>query len=376
MADLIVGFDVGASSTKIIYGLRVGEKPSLLRMPPEVIEATHHTLETYKALNGIGIPQPEAEAWVEMGDRCVVVGSLAREFLADAGMHELKYERAVYKVMAALGVIKQRLNLPAKFSVALGVLLPYDEYPDRERFSARLKQLLKDYKFRGERLRVKLEHFECVPEGFGLAASRLKTKGSMWFKERSLSVCMFGHRNTSALVFTEGKLNSRLSTTSDLGFHQLIEKVRRLTSGQKSEVLTEAVFKAGSDITATNRAIASLARSHDEQFRTQETEEIVAAIATAREEYWERLKAWINVTVSTSMNEVILCGGGAMYFKNELEAYFKRTSTPTYWGHEIESLIVDVIFNSRSGTEPLAFRLIDVWGIFNKLKSSKEQVAA
>jgi len=370
MADIIISLDPGASLSKVIYMASGNDTHELLVMQPETIVVPTSSIENYQATR-LGVPTPEAEAWGVVDGECFVVGTLAREFLADAGMREVKYEKAVYKVLAAIGAIKQIHSLPAKLSVSLSVLLPWNEYPDRDRFRIYLVAKLKDYTFRGERLRVKLSHFECFPEGSGLAMSRVKTKGKEWFRERTIAIVMFGHRNTSALVFLEGKLNILHTTTTELGFHQLVDMVARRTSGQDLNALTEAIFRAGSSITPTNPDLVRLARSKDELNRSQEIEQIVSAIAQVRTEYWRRLSAWLDITLSgVNVSEVILGGGGAHYFKRELLEHFAHT--PTYWGDELMHQVPSTFFSSGDNTA-LAFRLLDVFGYFLYLKATLQE---
>jgi hypothetical protein len=373
MTDLTMSFDPGASLNKVVYQVRDEKTPNLLVMQPEVILVTHEAMKSYVS-NRIGHPRPEAEAWGVVDNKCFVVGCLAREFLADAGMRELKYERAVYKVLAAVGAIKQILGLPTKFSVCLAVLLPWNEYPDRERFERLLRASLKNYTFRDERLRVKLEHFECRPEGSGLAMSRLSTKGLDWFRSRSIATLMFGHRNTSALVFIEGKLNHIHTTTTDLGFHQMVEMVVRRTSGQNADTLTKAIFSAGAAISETQSAIAGLAQSRDEHLKAEEVRVITSAIASSRTQYWRRLSAWLDTTLQPQLNvaEVILCGGAAHYFKKELQEYF--SGTPTYWGDELMKQVQTTIFADHPNTTALAFRLLDGFGLFLYLQEREAAI--
>lgn len=373
MADLTMSFDPGASLNKVVYQVRGEKTPTLLVMQPEVILVTHEAIKSYVS-NRLGNPRPEAEAWGVVNDKCFVVGCLAREFLADAGMRELKYERAVYKVLAAVGAIKQILGLPTKFSVSLAVLLPWNEYPDRERFERLLRASLKNYAFRDERLRVKLEHFECRPEGSGLAMSRLNTKGLDWFRSHSIATLMFGHRNTSALVFVEGKLNHIHTTTTDLGFHQMVSLVVRRTSGQSADMLTKAIFSAGTAINESQSAIAALAQSRDEHLKAEEVRVITSAIASSRTQYWRRLSAWLDTTLQPQLNvaEVILCGGAAHYFKKELQGYF--SSTPTYWGDELMKQVQTIFFADHPNATALAFRLLDGFGLFLYLQEREAAV--
>jgi hypothetical protein len=202
MPDLTLTFDPGSSLSKVIYQLPDG-KPRLLLMEPEVIELSSGSIEAYLNTRGnLGVTRPEDDVWLQCSgsQQCQVVGYLARQFLAAVRMNEVKYERALYKVMAAVGAIAQQTDLPRRFSVAIFALLPYSEYQNAQRLQQLLKQHLKNYSFRGNRLQVKLETFECRPEGGGLAMARVTQNGAEWFQQQTLAVLMFGHRNTSLLT--------------------------------------------------------------------------------------------------------------------------------------------------------------------------------
>lgn len=105
MADIIISFDPGASLNKVICLASHNDVPLLLVMQPEDIVVPISSIEDYQATR-IGLPSPEAEAWGVVDGECSVVGNLAQEFLADAGIREVKYEKAAYKVLGDLKKIK------------------------------------------------------------------------------------------------------------------------------------------------------------------------------------------------------------------------------------------------------------------------------
>jgi uncharacterized protein YeeX (DUF496 family) len=384
MSDLTLTFDPGSSLSKVIYCLSDG-KPQLLLMEPEVIELSLDSITTHlKTRGSIGITRSEDDAWLQCGDgkQCQVVGYLARQFLATVRMNEVKYERALYKVLAAVGAISRRegfanvqqTNLPRKFSVAISALLPYGEYQNAQRFQQLLKQHLKNYSFRGERLQVKLEVFECRPEGGGLAMARVMQNGAEWFQQQTLAVLMFGHRNTSLLLFERGKL--AMGNTTALGFHQLVDKVLHRTSGQSADSLTRAIYDVGNEITPTNSQVQYLVKTRSPIEQKLEREQIVTAILTAREEYWSRLQDWLDA-VLPNVTEVIISGGAALYLHDELEGHFNRT--PTYWGTDLQQQLQELLGldyrSNRPDAEALSFRLIDAFGMYCDFVEQLAEVA-
>ncbi|MCC5669851.1 ParM/StbA family protein [Nostoc sp. CHAB 5784] len=305
------------------------------------------------------------------------MGFLARQFSASARLDKLKYETSIHKALAVIGAIAQHNKLPNRFSLSLTSLLPYGEYQNRQAFEQQLQSALKDFRFRGQRLRVKLERFECLPEGAGLAMIRQRQNGKEWFNAQTIAVLMFGHRNTSLLLFERGKMT--VGYTNGLGFHQMVKRVIERTSGQDATALTSAIYAAGSDITADNQAIRALVKSREPKNIDYELQMIVNAIATAKAEYWSRLYDWLESTLP-AVNEVILSGGAALYLEQELQDCFQEIST--YWGADLQQQVQEV-FKDKSNDychtfreqEALSFRLIDAFGLFMRFRAQIEKVA-
>ncbi|OYD89686.1 hypothetical protein CDG76_34460 [Nostoc sp. 'Peltigera membranacea cyanobiont' 210A] len=382
MSNLIVSFDPGASLTKIVYELATEGKPHLMTMEPEMLKLPQSSIDAYmSSRKGLESPKPVDEAWVSSpadGDtQCTVIGFLARQFSASARLDKLKYETSIHKALAVIGAIAQHNKLPNRFSLSLTSLLPYGEYQNRQAFEQQLQSALKDFRFRGQRLRVKLERFECLPEGAGLAMIRQRQNGKEWFNAQTIAVLMFGHRNTSLLLFERGKMTA--GYTNGLGFHQMVKRVIERTSGQDATALTSAIYAAGSDITPDNQAIRTLVKSREPKNLDYELQMIVNAIATAKAEYWSRLYDWLESTLP-AVNEVILSGGAALYLEQELQECFQEIST--YWGADLQQQVQEV-FKDKSNDyyrtfreqEALSFRLIDAFGLFMRFRAQIEKVA-
>jgi len=382
MSNLIVSFDPGASLTKIVYELATEGKPCLMTMEPEMLKLPQSSIDAYmSSRKGLESPKPVDEAWVSNpadGDtQCTVVGFLAQQFSASARLDKLKYETSIHKALAVIGAIAQHNKLPNRFSLSLTSLLPYGEYQNRQAFEQQLQSALKDFRFRGQRLRVKLERFECLPEGAGLAMIRQRQNGKEWFNAQTIAVLMFGHRNTSLLLFERGKMTA--GYTNELGFHQMVKRVIERTSGQDATALTSAIYAAGSDITTDNQAIRTLVKSREPKNLDYELQMIVNAIATAKAEYWSRLYDWLESTLP-AVNEVILSGGAALYLEQELQDCFQEIST--YWGADLQQQVQEV-FKDKSNDycrtfreqEALSFRLIDAFGLFMRFRAQMEKVA-
>ncbi|AFZ15624.1 hypothetical protein Cri9333_4859 (plasmid) [Crinalium epipsammum PCC 9333] len=400
---ITVGIDPGASLTKVIAEVEGIKETYLVTMLPEIASVSRETLENYRSGKGqLGSARPEDEAWVEWDGHIYLVGSFAREFSGDAGMSELKYERAIYKTSAALGVIIDKANSSStkrnlnNITLELTVLLPWNEYEDRKKFEERLTSVLADFSFRGQPLKVKLSSFLCRPEGSGLAMIRISQKGLDWFRDRTLAVLMFGHRNVTALQFSGGRMVK--GESPEMGFMKLENKVLERTSGQQPLELSKAIFQANhfimsrpdnfSSIKLENTAaIQGLARSRDPEFRLSEIKKITEAITSARAEYWKELEQWLDRCLPSELDEVIICGGAGVYLKPELNKYFgvreksalpklpqpgDRQVVPICWGADMTSEVekaFDKLKTERHQKEALAFRLIDIFGLFTYFKA-------
>src|SRR5579883_946748 len=226
MADIYLSVDVGSSQTKIIYQLSGSTHPNYLLLPPTIEEITKSRLEEFMTrLGWIGSPSPEQQLWIEWNQRVVVLGEFASSFDPLDRIQELKYENALWKVLAAVGLIVElnQLNASSKklLKLELAILLPCNEYSDRRRFEEQLAVMLANFKVRKRVLKVKLIRCLCRPEGGGLAAVRIRQQGIDWLRQQQLGVLMFGHRNTTALYFDIGQL--KLGDSPLLGFSNMLD---------------------------------------------------------------------------------------------------------------------------------------------------------
>ncbi len=377
MSDIYLCLDPGGSQTKIIYQLKGEQSPNFFLMSPEVEEISESKLNNYMSTIGwIGNPSLKNQAWLKVNDKIFVVGAFATKFDPDDRLGELKYENALYKVLAAVGVlVKARgLSTRKKLSLQLAILLPWNEYSDRKRFQARIEELLKSFDFQDSDLRVKLDKFVCRPEGGGLAAIRILQNGVGWLRTKRLGVLMLGHRNTTALYFESGELKSGDSPL--IGFSQFLDSVIERTSGLDRDSLSSALFGGlrrliNSEISSKDREkcvyqfmsddgyyrnfayrvhplwrevteIQSLASAKDTQLRLSEIEDISTAIEVATVEYEEKLQRWLGKSFPEDLDEVIISGGAVPFLEPILEEYFNcclnLSSIPSYSQKELNSL--------------------------------------
>ncbi|QLE59792.1 ParM/StbA family protein [Nostoc sp. TCL26-01] len=315
---VILALDFGGSGTKGIYSLCGSSEIYSLFMEPEVGDVTVESVKTHEQ-NLMGATDPENRVWVSVNGKTKVVGYLAQsKFHANTGLVELKYERAVYKTLAAIWVVKEKLNLPAKMRLFLSVLLPPGEFENKVEFERLVRTFGSNYSAVGSQMQVECLMFKCLPEGAGVFLSHQKRVGQA-LKQRVCAVVMLGFRNASVLISHRG-IVSKEGKMSDLGMVRMLEKVVGATSGQTVERLTKAIAEAGSDI--DTRPLVRVLRSRSREGRTSELTKILQVIRTARHEYVAALTSWLDQVVPPDVEEILFCGGTADYLKKELNSHY------------------------------------------------------
>lgn len=353
--DLMLSNDSGTSLSKNIYRLSGGE-PQLHLMEPEVACLRQESLDDYLA-SQLGRPDPKNEAWVQFGGKLYAVGFLAQKvFDASIPLKGHKYERAIPKLLAAVGTIAIATGLPDRFSLSAISLLPYKEWENRELFERRLQEALAEFVICGRRLSVRLEHFLCRPEGSGLIWSRSRQEGQR-FRQKKVAALMLGYRDASIALVDRGVTSG---ATVPLGMSWMLQRVQQRTSGQRLSSLVAAVHKAGSKIRPEK--FSRLALSEDPENQVEESTQIAEAVRISRQEYWDAISRWLRSAVPADLDEVVVAGGTAEYLKSELKGYFGRV--PMSWAAEVEE---DVQRAFNLGDRNLCLRLADSYGAFRCL---------
>ena len=411
MTSLSLVVDTGGSQTKIIFQTPQMDSPEYMLMPPEVEQISQKQFDRYKERIGwLGSPSAQQQAWFTVGEQLWVVGAFAGEFDPEDRLLEKKYENALYKVLAAVGVIAQKLQISRRqLSVHLALLLPWQEFNDRKAFEEQLHLLLDEFAFRGKKLTVRLKKFLCRPEGAGLAVARTRVKGLDWFQQRRIMVLLFGHRNTSAIYFEYGQFKRGDSPL--YGFSQLIDFILERHSILDKQALLIALVKAMQE--KKNRAKSRIELSHyrfetapepyhltsyptwsecdsiqalvsvrAEALRAAETQTLDQAISQATEVYWEKLLAWIEQVMPDTVDEVVVSGGAAFFLSPKLEDYFDadRREQPfegnLVWDAELAEQMKEVFRWFSSDQQLLVSRFADAYGLFNLMILSAKEKAA
>jgi hypothetical protein len=250
------------------------------------------------------------------------------------------------------------------------------------------------------------------PEGGGVAATYIRQNGTDWLHDKKIAVLMFGHRNVTALYFDRGKLSG---DSPLLGFTNFLDAVMERKSVDR-ELLSNAVMDTIAQAYDTTHAqdksdnsypewakyppIKGLARAKDVELNAQECKLIVGAINVATKEYWEKIEKWLEKTIPSTVDVVIISGGAAEFLEPDLEGYFnvahggKRENNyysswkrngiylpkdedkpmpELLWGVEIIDLVREKFKISEDKDDHnMAIRLVDCYGLFDYLIGSME----
>lgn len=86
-------------------------------MPPEVEQIKEDNLKRYlEKESSMSSPSAIRQAYLEVKERTFVVGYFASKFDPEDRLQEIKYENALYKTLAAVGVIAEQSQLNPKKS--------------------------------------------------------------------------------------------------------------------------------------------------------------------------------------------------------------------------------------------------------------------
>lgn len=360
---LIVAIDFGGSSTKAIYATpNEISSPTSLVMNPEAAQISPTSLEQLQATQ-LFKPAPEHGAWVKLGDDYWVVGTLAKRFHAHAGLNQLKFERALYKTLAAIWVIQQRLQFSHELHVSLSCLLPPNEYEDRSRFEQQLRSALARFETPSGVLKVKLEHFDCQPEGAGIAI-RYANSHKDRFATQRIAIAMLGHRNASVIAFEHGALS--IFKSSNLGFIRCLEQIEQRSSGQEPERLLSAIVEWVASKMQSEEAFVAIARATQPSNRAEEAKHLATITRQARTDYIRTFTSWLQEAMPNSADEWIFAGGTTNLIATDLVKHFGKRL----------SFHADVEIPETIDTDGLGHRLSDVWALFQYFCSVHPQLQA
>ncbi|XWK91774.1 MAG: ParM/StbA family protein (plasmid) [Phormidium sp.] len=377
--NLVCVFDGGTSIAKILFQVGGGEVQWMI-MEPE-----HIALPAASAANlpnDSGMGKPEDNAWVRLNKtgECHAIGLVARNYKAIVSIKNLKCQSLVFKILAAIGAIAERSNLPDELELELGIMLPFGEYASRFDLSIDLKAALKSFYFRSRRLKVKLVDCLCVPEGFGAAKFTSSTKAD-YFHAGNTAQVMLGYRNTSCLFFRRGTLSSSESGTTTLGFYDLLDKVGAKVPGISKDDLGRSIYTLSENVFnrarletkpvfKTEIAFHNLAVNRDASKAMLEVERIKQAYQTSLEEYWILLKNWLNESLprDRELDAIVYSGGAVVLLEEKLKEYTASRNALYCTSGATEQVQKNLLVSKQDEKEfiakNLAIRFADAWGFF------------
>jgi len=366
MSTLFIAIDPGGSLTKVVLSLEGQHhyflmSPEIAKLPRSIVEAKLHQtigLELY----------PQETAWVQTLDDeedCYVIGSLAQQFLGINTIQKLKYESGVYKALAAIGCAMQQHPIDEKnLQLVISFALPYGEFHNRYQLEEKIRKTVKNFIFRGRRYRLKVQEFQCRPEGSGLFFWQVRQKGVPWIGSNSVDILMLGHRNVSYLRFSRGQMQQ--GATGDLGIYQLIKRVMDKAPGQ-NEARLLPILCSDRELTPQAGVVQDALQSESPENRMNEAKMLIQAVESTYIEYWRSLDQWLG-TIDRNRyqpTEILISGGGAYlpYIRKNLINRFQRTSIN--WCQELHQTISEV-FESKQMIIPV--RLADPYALLNALE--------
>lgn len=355
MTAITVALDFGASGLRVILTPEVF-KPQLLLMEPEVSKVTTQGLENYTSKR-LGSTDPTRCAWVEYNNQFYAVGHLAKRFRANLQLKKRKFELALPKVLAVIGIISQIHNLANGTIINLGIVLPWGEYSDKEYFEKLLQTALSDFKFCQVEKSFLLEQFVCIPEGGGVLFQGRNPGTS--FADLSLIVLMLGFRDISMLFVDHGEMSKGITEAN--GFSVFLNSVAEKIAFFDYPKLAALICKAGKNINP--KALLPLLDNVGQDYTDYELAKIRQAIADSRKEYWLILEEWLKLQIPSGVDELIVAGGTANYLKSELNPFLKSRTTKVLWCQQLERRIQSS-FSKQIKANSLEYRLADVYGLF------------
>jgi hypothetical protein len=350
---------MGSSATKCLYW---HSKPALLHLDPQVARLNPTRLDRLM-LGGLTSQEPEDSAYVMVGNSAYAIGALAIAQKGDSGLALPKRDRAVYKILATLGVIAEKIGEASteagyEFEAQIGLLLPLEEYwQDRKELKAQIQGAISEFNFRGKALFGQLDRIEMQPEGSGLylAKGLQLARAGVAIRDRTVVVLMLGHRNLSILTFEKGSTPQEMNSTSQgPGFVEYLKQcaTELPTVAPDDPALLEAVLEGHETFWIPGR---------------REPLELSRACGYAREFYLDRVNQFLVEWLPSADVDLIVGGGAAYFIRAELEQFFEQRGLASQitWADSLRQEMTDVLQGSTANPDLItSVRWADVYGLF------------
>jgi hypothetical protein len=359
--------DLGSSASKLLYRVQ-SDQCSPIWMGAEVADGLSSVV-----LSGVSTAgRLQDMAWLELDNDVVMVGEAAKAFLEMNSLSAKKYEQAVYKLAAALGVIAEIEQLPNRYQAEVWLARPLGEFSTQSVIVTRFRDLCqKGFTCRGKFQQVDFT-FKCYPEGFGLYLIRkqhLARIGKV-LEQRRTTVMMMGHRNLSLLAFDNGTLNMNGTNSDGPGFWTHFEK------GARSAGVTTP------DYPALMRALSS-GDPHQVAPSQAGVVDFSEAVASVQTLYRKAVVTYLRDNLLKRITEhsvdVVISGGASRMIYEPLVDFFDdiRSLGRVEFIDGTDATLTQVVSTlpEFSQNPTLAGRMADGYGLFLGLIGSSTPVA-
>jgi len=373
---MLLSLDPGNSTSKMLYQIYRGHKDALIKymiMGPECLALSSESADFFA--NGMFAGRSEDNAWVRLkkDGEIMVLGRMAREYRATSRIKPLKAMTMIPKILAAIGAIAEKEELGQKIELDLSFLLPYGEIASKRKLELSLRDSLSEFYFRDRKYEVSLNRLKMMPEGSGAAMLKLAIDQEN-FMETNQGFVMFGHRNTSLLVFERGSFSSTKSSTTPLGFYNFVDKFREKLPGvEREEVLRiiqmEGKIKYNWNKESFNLENYNLFLNFEKLVKMGADREFVKkAYKVSLEHYSSLIMSWLEDSVPFNL-EILNCLGGATPFLIQKVGTNFTNCEVNQTGEQYSEFLKALNFKKAHYPKELIQdnliqRMMDVWGLF------------
>lgn len=117
----------------------------------------------------------------------------------------------------------------------------------------------------------------------------------------------------------------------------MVDEVVRNTSRLDRSQITKAIFQGEYEANRAEfqpwssrrrpelearEAIKNLAQAKDASLRQSEIAAVCSSISVATDDYWEKVRNWLDEAMPEKLDEVLISGGASYYLRGRLENYF------------------------------------------------------
>lgn len=342
-ARLTVALDLGVSLTKGTYGYSIDGDVQREGVKTSCSVIRQLVQSKYKSILD---QADDNSSLVAFADSYWLVGEAARGPTLTISATQSKRKTAIAKSLAFVGKLVSELNSLGVNEVYLtfGLLLPLDEFGDRQELEQQLQTALWKFEYNGVIVKTVLsEKVQISPEGYGIAqAVDTETAG----------VIILGHRDVTWVhVEKHSVIEGRSKTLAGWGMHRLIHD---------AEYTFKDEFRAAAAIFAAGAALK------DRPLLTLVTEaelpRLKAALALAREQIWLELTEKLMDYSLGEVERIWTSGGNAYYWKSDILSWLgTRLDNGRAILAEIEQR-----FPELKGS-PLLYRCADVYAFWRTL---------